>query len=190
MLFDVVDDEVDADLPLVAGRGAVYVTDPHGWRVSRVGRVSASRGRLTVELHGDGYIYDSEDVTEDEHQYGVPSSAAEARHLAELYEQAEEILAAYRDGSYCPPSPLTVYRDNRPRDRSLFGVMASGWISSMNAYLTGPSLLMDALDPLEPYTRQEEFMNVWRRMRGEVPVPRREKRRGGGGVTIKLAHYD
>ena len=71
------------------------------------------------------YMGDSakdEDIQEDEYVYGVPSSAAEARDLADLYQEAEDILAAYRAGEYVPPPPLPYYRDNKPKDRSMWGM--------------------------------------------------------------------
>jgi len=129
--LEAIDHEIDDDLEIIAGRTALYVTEPHGWKVSRVLRVIARRGRLSVELHGKGYIYDSEDYTEDEHQYGVPSSSAEAQALADLYREAEDILAAYRSGEYVPPPVLPVYRNNRPKDRSLLGLKMAAVMPSM-----------------------------------------------------------
>lgn len=114
--------DIDGDIPLLAGREAVYVTAPHGWKISREGRVRARKGRLEVEFARDGSIYDHEDIQEDEYVYGVPSSAAEARDLADLYQEAEDILAAYRAGEYVPPPPLPYYRDNKPKDRSMWGM--------------------------------------------------------------------
>ena len=184
-ILEAVDHDIDDDLPLIAGRNTLHVTDPHGWLVNREREVSASRGRLTVELHGRGYIYDSEDYSEDECQYGVPSSYAEALALADLYREAEEILGAYRSGAYVPPHPLAAYIDRKPRsERGMFGLLMAGAVESMKRQLNSP--LFMSFDPLEPYTRQERFGNVWRRMRGEDPIPRREKPKRTGYVKIRL----
>lgn len=186
--LEAIDHDIDGDLEMIAGRCAPYVTEPHGWRVDRISRVTARRGRLTVELHGSGYIYDSEAGG-----YGdpgsVPTSADDARRLADLYQQAEDILAAYRSGEYVPPSPLPVYYDRKLRDRSLMGMWAAKSVKSMVRMLNTPSVLMDAFDPLEPYTVKEKFENVWRAMRGEDPIPRRPKHVHSDGVTITLGHY-
>lgn len=177
-LLEAVDVDIDDQLPLLAGREAVYVTAPHGWKISREGRVRARKGRLEVEFDRDGSIYDHEDIQEDEYVYGVPTSAAEARHLADLYQEAEDILAAYRAGDYLPPSPLPYYRDNKPKDRSIFGAMMSKYLAGMAHELNRPSLF-DMLDPHHPYTVKEKFANIWRAMRGEEPLPRRVKAKSG-----------
>ena len=159
-LLEAVDEDIDGDLPLLAGREATYVTTPHGWKVSRVPYVSARKGRLQVDLHDDGYIYDHEHVEEDEDVYGVPTSAAEARALAELYQEAEDILAAYRAGGYVPPSPLPVYRDNRPKDRSFMGVMMGRLRVQMVRELN-----RDTFGGLFAPSRKDQFAGVWRAMR-------------------------
>ena len=182
--LEAIDHEIDDDLPLLAGRKARYVTTPHGWPVNRIGYdVTATKGRLTVRFGKYPRIDDDEHVVEDETTYGVPTSAAEARALAALYEEAEAILAAYKAGEYVPPPALRAYRDNQPR--------GSSWLlSSMTSYLTGTMNMMSWLDPLVPYTRQEKFENIWRRMRGEEPIPQREKTRGDGSGKMRLVIGD
>ena len=181
MVDEAVDHDIDGEVPLLAGRTALYVTEPHGWPVDRVGSVTATKGRLTVRFGDYPGIDDDTDMPYEGGE--VPRGAAEARALADLWAEAEEILAAYESGAYVPPPALPVYRDNQPR--GLGGL----WLSGALSYLSGTMNMMGLLDPLEPYTRQEKFTNIWRRMRGLEPIPRRPKG-DGGKVTIKLAHYD
>lgn len=174
--------EIDDDVPLLAGSTAPYVTKPHGWPVSTTGYTTTARkGRLTVEFGRWPRIDDSESYEEDEHVYGVPSSAAEARYLAELYEEAEAILAAFESGEYVPPPPDGfVYRDHKPR--SEHGWMSDIWLSGMKNMLNMNSFFgRSTKTPLDHRMR-----NLVNRMHGrpEVEYKRPE---ATGYIKIKLS---
>lgn len=157
-LIEVVDHDLDDDLPLLAGRTAEYRTDPHGWLVNRVGVVTATKGRLTVDLDAD-YITDSEDVREDECQYGIPSSSREALELAALYQEAEEIIEAHRDGRYTPPSRLPYYYNRKPR--TFMSAMMDRFLSGVRRELTRDSFgFFDYSMPRQ--TRKEMFIETLR----------------------------
>jgi hypothetical protein len=121
--------------------------------------VTATKGRLTVRFGKYPGIDDSEHIVEDESTYGVPTSAAQARRLADLYQEAEEILAAYEEGRYVPPPPLGfVFRDHQPRSTGDPYLTA---FASMIAHQFENSLFFRK-EPLD-----HRMANLWRRMQGK-----------------------
>jgi hypothetical protein len=178
--------EIDAEVPLLAGTTAPYVTDPHGWAVSTTGYTTMARkGRLSISFDKWANIHDSESYEEDENVYGVPTSAAEARALAELYQEAEDIVAALKSGVYVPPPPDGfVYSDNRTRKVGTGEFALDTWLPNMESMMNTNSYF-GSLFSTPPLAHR--MRNLVNRIHGRPEVEYEWPKRS---FTIKLAHYD
>lgn len=183
-MIDAIDTDIDADLPLLAGRLEPFFTSPHEWRVERVRVVRAVKGEVTVRFDRGHAVVE---VGNDE-EFDAPRSAAGLRALADLVEQADEIVAAYEAGVYVPPAPLPVWVDNQPRGPW------NDWLGGAAAMLMQRSSIMDFFGYREP-PLEHRLGNVWRRMQGRDPLPDPPRPGWGSGTgrmegTTLVAHYD